>query len=291
MKPISFVFLAVIAMTAVLPAQEPAPGNPPAEADTYIPGSLEVRPFVPPAPVEPKRPLTDAEATFVLRDEKGETTTIQRGQASMAPDLPEPTPVPENPPSLSPRPLPQIVIISMGGVVYDQRVSLVKWQHPVTKAPYEAVLGFDLSLLSPIHRFIREGVPHHTTLFFSQTTSTGPIAQRLAALGRPIQVPEIAPDAYRLTKGDPADPAGLAPLIALRDLYLAEKPRLQKLRTDLAEHRADAQAWADAHPPVAEPPVFWFKPHRNSRYLTEQDKADQQQAADQRAEQEGAEQP
>ncbi len=291
MKPISFVFLAVSAMTALLHAEEPAPGNPPAEADTYIPGTLEVRPFVPPAPVEPKLPLTDAEATFVLRDEKGETTTLQRGQASMAPDLPEPPPVPDNPPILSWHPLPKLVTISMGGVIYDQRVSRVHWQHPVTKAPYEAVLGFDLSLLSPISRFIREGVPHHATLLFSQTTSTGPIAQRLAARGRPIQVPEIAPDAYRLTKGDPADPAGLAPLIALRDLYLSEKPRLQKLRTDLAERSADAQAWAEAHPPVKEAPVFWFKPHRNSRYLTEQDKADQQRAADQRAEEEGGAQP
>jgi hypothetical protein len=94
-----------------------------------------------------------------------------------------------------------------------------------------------------------------------------------------------------ITQGDPADPAGLAPLIALRDLYLAEKPRLEKLRDDLADYHADEKAWTDAHPPVVEPPVFWFKPHRNSRYLTAQDKADQQQAAQDRAEQEGDPQP
>lgn len=281
------VFLAVVALTALLRAEESPPVNPLAEPDTYIPGSLEVPTFVPPPPAEPKTPLNDAEATIVLRDEAGQTTTLQRGQASMAPGLPEPPPLSEPAPAPSPRPIPPLVTLSMGGTVYDHAVSVVHWQHPVTQAPYEAVLGFDLSLVSPITRFLREGVPHHATLLFSQTDTHSPSAQRLASVGRPIQVPEIAPDAYRILKGDPADPAGIAPLIALRDLYLAEEPRLQKLRDDLATRNADAKAWADAHPAPAEPPVFWFKPHRNSRYLSEQDKAAQQQAADQRADQQG----
>ena len=207
----------------------------------------------------------------------------------MAPDLPEPQPVPEPAPGLPPRLVRQLVVISLGGTIYDQRVSHVRWLHPVTQEPYEADLGYNLGLLSPINRFVRNGVPHHANLIFSQQSTTGPYAQRLAALGRPpIPVPQIAPDTYRLTKGNAGDPAGLAPLIALHELYLAEKPRLEKLRDDLAERRAEEKAWADAHPKPVEPPVFWFKPHRNSRYLTEQDKADQQQAAEERAEQEGA---
>jgi hypothetical protein len=175
----------------------------------------------------------------------------------------------------------------MGGTVYDHRVTLAHWAHPVTKEPYEAVLGFDLSLIAPINSLLRDGVRHQAYLLLTQSDTHGPLAKHLAALGRPIIVPEIAPEAYRLTKGNAQDPAGLAPLIALRDLYLAEKPRLEKLRTDLADYHADEKAWADAHPTPPEPPVFWFKPHRNSRYLTEQDKADQQQAAEERAQQEG----
>jgi len=283
-----FAFLLVpLSFLAPLHAEDLAPANPPAETDTYIPASLEVPAFVPPPPVEPKVPLTDAEATIVVRDEKGETTTLQRGQASMAPDLPEPQPAPETPPTPPAIPIHRPVTISMGGTIYNHAVSVVHWQHPISKEDYEAVLGFDLSLLSPIPSFIRDGVPHHATLLFSNTSTTGPLANKLAALGRPIIAPEIAPDAYRITKGDPSDTAGLAPLIALRDLYLAEKPRLEKLRTDLADYRADEKAWADAHPAPPEPPVFWFKPHRNSRYLTEQDKADQQQAAEDRAQQQG----
>jgi len=287
MKRIPVLFLAVTIMTAFVHAEDSAPGNPPAEADTYIPGTLEVPAFVPPAPVEPKVPLTDAEATIVVRDENGQTTTLQRGQASMAPDLPEPEPTPEPSPIASSRPMPKVVLINLGGTVYDHRVSVVHWQNPLTREAYEAVLGFDISLVAPIHTFIREGVTHRSNLFLSHSDTTNRMAQRLAALGRPIQVPEIAPDAYRLTKGDPADPAVLAPIVALRDLYLSEKPRLEKLRDNIAEYQADAKAWADANPPVKEAPVFWFKPHRNSRYLTEQDKADQQQAADERAQQEG----
>ena len=111
-----------------------------------------------------------------------------------------------------------------------------------------------------------------------------PLARRAAARGHlPIQVPEIAPDAYRIIQGDPADLLGIQPLITLRDLYLAEKPRLQKLNADLAVYRQDAQAWADAHPAPVEAPVFWFKPHRNSRYLTLEDKDNQEQAAQERA--------
>ena len=115
---------------------------------------------------------------------------------------------------------------------------------------------------------------------FSNQDRHGPLARRAAAHGRPpIQVPEIAADAYRIIEGDPADLIGIQPLIALRDLYLAEKPRLQKLNADLVEYRQDAEAWTEAHPA----PVFWFKPHRNSRYLTSEDIDNQQQAAHERA--------
>jgi len=79
--------LGVLAISATLHAEELAPTLPLTDADTYIPGSLEVAPFVPPAPVEPTRPLTDAVVTTVLVDENQKTTILQRGQASMAPDL------------------------------------------------------------------------------------------------------------------------------------------------------------------------------------------------------------
>ena len=172
----------------------------------------------------------------------------------------------------------------MGGIIYDHRVSVVHWQHPVSHQPYQAVLGFDMGLLTPIGQFIRNGITHQSHLMFSSQDTRGPLARR-AATHRlpPIQVPEIAADAYRIIEGDPTDLIGIQPLIALRDLYLAEKPRLQKLNTDLVEYQQDAQAWAAAHPAPVEAPVFWFKPHRNSRYLTPEDKDNQQQAAQERA--------
>jgi hypothetical protein len=284
--------LGVLSITAILHAEDLTPAHPITDADTYIPGSLEVAPFVPPAPVEPTRPLTDAVVTTVLVDENQKTTILQRGQASMAPDwiVPQPTP-PETPPIQPTFPRRQIVTIQMGGTVYDHRVSVVHWQHPVTKEPYEAVIGFDLGLIAPINSFIRGGVTHHTMLFTSNTDTDSPSAQRAAAHGHPIEVPEIEPDAYRITEGDPDDSAGLSPLLALHELYLTEKPRLEKLRADLAVRNAEAKAWADAHPTPPETPVFWFKPHRNSRYLTEQDKANQRKAAEQRAQQKRAEHP
>ena len=280
MKPLASLLL-TLSLPALLHAEEPAP---PASIGTYIPAPLVAPIFVPPPPVVPKVPLTDAEATIVLHDDSGLTTTLQRGQASMAPDLPAPEPVSESPSPPLEHSISQIVSINMGGTIYDHRVSVVSWQHPVTRQPYQAVLGFDIGLLTPIGQFIRNGVTHQSHLLFSNHDTRGPLARRAAARGRPpIQVPEIAPDAYRIIEGDPADPLGIQPLIALRDLYLAEKPRLQKLNADLANYQQDAQAWAAAHPAPVEAPVFWFKPHRNSRYLTPEDKDNQQQAAQERA--------
>jgi hypothetical protein len=118
--------LGVLSITAILHAEDLTPAHPITDADTYIPGSLEVAPFVPPAPVEPTRPLTDAVVTTVLIDENQKTTILQRGQASMAPDwiVPQPTP-PETPPIQPTFPRRQIVTIQMGGTVYDHRVSVV----------------------------------------------------------------------------------------------------------------------------------------------------------------------
>ena len=280
MKPLVS-FLLTLSFPALLHAEEPAP---PAAVGTYIPDSLEVPTFTPPPPVVPKLPLTDAEATIILRDDSGLTTTLQRGQASMAPDLPAPEPVSESPSPPLEHPISQIVSINLGGMIYDHRVSVVHWQHPVTRLPYQAVLGFDIGLLTPIGQFIRNGVTHQSHLMFSNHDTHGPLARRAIARGRPpIQVPEIAPNAYRIIQGDPSDSVGIQPLITLRDLYLAEKPRLQKLNADLAEYRQDAEAWTEAHPAPVEAPVFWFKPHRNSRYLTPEDIDNQQQAAQERA--------
>ena len=280
MKPLVS-FLLTLSFPALIRAEEPAP---PAAVGTYIPDSLEVPTFTPPPPGIPKVPLTDAEATIVLRDDSGLTTTLQRGQASMAPDLPAPEPVSESPSPPLEHSITQIVSINMGGTIYDHRVSVVHWQHPVSLQPYQAIIGFDMGLLTPIGQFIRNGVTHQSHLLFSNQDTHGPVARRAAAHGRPpIQVPEIALDSYRIIEGDPADQIGIQPLIALRDLYLAEKPRLQKLNADLAEYRQDAQAWTDAHPAPVEAPVFWFKPHRNSRYLTPEDKDNQEQAAQERA--------
>ena len=93
MKPLAPLLLTLF-FPALIRAEEPAP---PASVGTYIPDSLEVSTFTPPPPVVPKVPLTDAEATLVVRDDGGLTTTLQRGQASMAPDLTLPEPVAESP--------------------------------------------------------------------------------------------------------------------------------------------------------------------------------------------------
>lgn len=73
MKPLVS-HLLTLSLPALLHAEEPAP---PASVGTYIPAPLVAPIFTPPPPVVPKVPLTDAEATIVVRDDGGMTTTRQ----------------------------------------------------------------------------------------------------------------------------------------------------------------------------------------------------------------------
>jgi hypothetical protein len=281
MKPLATSLLLVLGVSAFLQAEDPLP---PATG-TYAPGTLEVPAFTPPLPVVPKEPLPDAETTIVCRDDKGETVTLQRGDASMAPDLPAPEPLPD--PALVQRfedHRPRNLMINMSATVYNHKVTAVKWQHPVTQEPYEAVLGFDLGLVAHLGSFVFEGKPCHSNIFCMHMDTESPTARRAAARRLPpVAVPFVEADGYRITKGNTQDTSGVEPLLAVHGIYLAEKPRLQKLSADLRDYQQEAKAWADAHPAPAEPPVFWFKPHRNSRYLTPGDKAEQEQAAAERA--------
>jgi hypothetical protein len=281
MKPLATSLLLVLGIPAFLQAEDPSPSA----TGTYAPGTLEAPAFTPPLPVVPKEPLPDAETTIVCRDEKGETVTLQRGGASLAPDLPAPEPPPD------PSPVqriedhrPRNLMINMSATVYNHKVTAVKWQHPVTQEPYEAVLGFDLGLVAHLGSFVYEGKPCHSNIFCMHMDTESPAARRAAARRLPpVPVPSVEADGYRITKGNTEDASGVAPLLAVYSIYLAEKPRLQKLSADLKNHQHEAKAWADAHPAPVEPPVFWFKPHRNSRYLTPEDKAEQEQAAEERA--------
>ncbi|NQX02696.1 hypothetical protein HQ447_18710, partial [bacterium] len=256
----------------------------PSAGGTYIPDLPEVPTFTPPPPFVPKEPLPDAESAIVCRDEQGKTVTLQRGGASLAPDLPAPVPTPVSTQFAQLEDLrPRELNFTMSATVYNHQVTTVQWQHPITREPFEAVLGFDLSLVAHLGTFVFEGVPCRSNIFCVHMDTESVSARRAAARRLPpLPVPMVEADDYRITKGNSKEAVGVEPLLAVRGIYLAEKPRLQKLASDLKNYQLEAKAWANTHPAAVEPTVFWFKPHRNSRYLTPSDKIQQEQAVKQR---------
>ena len=79
--------------------------------------------------------------------------------------------------------------------------------------------------------------------------------------------PEIAPDSFVITEGNPSDSTSQILLGTLRDYYLKHKSLLILIQKAQEQYQAEAAAWHAVHPPKPESHTFWLKPHRGSRYL------------------------
>jgi hypothetical protein len=242
-------------------------------ASTYIPSTLEVPTFTPPAPVVQKRlPAIRVEAATTTRLANGKTLTLQRGEPSTEPDLP--LPPPPAPPTVA-RALTQQEIadniwqqrhnLSLGATIFDHQTSLIHWTDPVSLVRYEAVCGFDVGLLDGLGGFVHRGEDYSLFLMHSHhsTAEPEPYSQEMLE-----EIPKIAPGEIRITTGDARDPNALALLQALREVIELEKPRLLVYQAQREKYFQAATAWHAAHPPVPKDETFILRPHRGSRYLT-----------------------
>ena len=188
--------------------------------------------------------------------------TVLRGGSSTLPDIPVP-PIPK-PSPLGPVGEPRY-LVSIGAMVYDHRVSQVTWWNPKTRETFEAWCGWDWTLLSPLPQIeIGNQLSYfHLSPFNIDTTAK-------VRFGREFEMPahpEVAPDGFVITQGDPNDHSAVAILGTFRDYYLKHKPRLILIQKAQEQYQAEAEAWHAAHPPKPESHTFWLKPHRGSRYL------------------------
>ena len=262
MKSLPFVSILLLAGAAPGQDERTDPGVVSGKTGTFIPHPLEVTPFVPPDPPPLKRmPPLRVDAAVAARQEHGRSLGIVRAERSEAPDLPpfvkESTggSAVEEPPRA---PLPPARFIMMGATIYDHRISLANWADPATGANYEALCRFDLGLLSGIGDFISEGKPVSLVLVHSHSP-----ARDFPGLA---QIPE---GGMVLLAGDPDSASGMAPILALRDLIMAEKGRLTDFQAARRAEREARIAWEKAHPPIPRDEVYWFRPHRGSRYLAD----------------------
>lgn len=240
---------------------------------TYVTRSLEVPAFTPPAPVEPKvLPAVRADAVSTFSGKSATSIAVIRGQASTLPDLPPP---PEPKPQLPALPLSEeklariawqrLHTFQLGGTVYDHRVSTVQWTHPVTRAPYQAICGFDIGLVSGLGEFVHNDERYRLQTMFTSISTAG-----FRRIGRPLarEIPRVSPDTILVTKGDSKDPVGTSPITLIKQLIDSEKDRLITYQAARQTYQRDYAVWAAAHPPVPRDETILLRPHRGSRYLT-----------------------
>ena len=268
MKPLVS-FLLTLSFPALLHADEPAP---PATVGTFIPTDLKVRPFIPPAPpVEKTVPAMRVDSAVTVPAAHSRTLTILRGEASTLPDIPKPVlaePLPAR--ELTPEELARQAEerrhqLNFNAEVYENGVSILRWQHPDTAESYEAICGFDVNLLAGLGQFTSDGEIYQ--LSFIPPGVRPATRSRFSKLPLP-KPPEAAPDTITITRGNANDPVGTATVTLLRDLIATEKSRLIVYQEERTIHQQAVAAWAKSHPILPRNETIWFRPHRGSRYLT-----------------------
>jgi hypothetical protein len=288
MKTSPLVFAAVIAATASVRSQDAATTVPSGEPETsitpgpiadaslatrtFIPHSLEVRPFTPPPPPVVKRlPAVRVDAAVTRLSKNSQTLTLQRGAASTEPDLPPPPPPP---PYVAPHdPTPEEIAqriwqhrhnFNLGATVFDHKISVVNWTDQESLVHYEAVCGFDIGLLAGVGSFIHHGEKYSFSLMHSDFDTTK--LRRLASQWY-LEIPDVAPGEILITRGDVKDTAATAPMTIIKEIISAETPRLLPYQAARTTYFAASAAWHAAHPPIPRDETFILRPHRGSHYL------------------------
>ncbi len=267
--PLVTAFLAVFVPLRMHGEQLPGPPS----ALASIPDSLAVPEFTPPAPAAPKElPAMRIDAATTVPAAHGKTLTIIRGEASTLPNLPpktEPKPVVQRQRTtddLARETYRRRHFLNLGATVYDRRASVIRWNHPDTNEAYEALCGFDISLITGLGRFARGGENYSVMLIHTRIDTTRP---RKFPLPNLPDLSSVTENSITYLKGDPSDAIGTAPVTLVKELITHEKTRLQIFQADLARHHAARAAWEKAHPEPPRDETIWIRPHRGSRYLAD----------------------
>lgn len=240
---------------------------------TFIPHSLEVRPFTPPPPPVVKRlPAVRVDAAVTRLSKNARTLTLQRGEPSTEPDLPPPPPPPPyvephepTPEEIAQRIWQQRHNFNLGATIYDHKISVVNWTDQISLVRYEAVCGFDIGLLAGVGGFVHNGEDYSFFLMHSHFDTTR--IRRFATQWK-IKIPDVAPGEIVITRGDVEDTAATAPMTVIKEIIAAETPRLLSYQAARTTYFAASSAWHAANPPIPRDETFILRPHRGSRHLS-----------------------
>jgi hypothetical protein len=242
---------------------------------TRLDRAIVVGRFVPPEPVPPKEvPVMRVESSVAVQ-KHGKRLTILRGEPSTLPDIPVPVPPePLTPEQIAARAafaasLPKPIQLNFHGMVLEREVggnvSIIHWTHPENpRIAYQATVGLDIGVFSLVGNLHHRDRPHRLHLFSSRVPAAA--YQRWRGIDAAFQ--EVEDGSFLITRGDPDDPVGMAPIIALISLYAAEKDHLIAGFGKLQQNQREAAAWHKANPqPEPAEYTLWLRPHRGRRYL------------------------
>jgi hypothetical protein len=239
---------------------------------SYIPNALDVPEFVPPVQAEPKRvPAIRIDSSITVPTKDSRTLTLIRGEASTLPDIPATLKaIPQEHRPFAPEELARIAFqrrhtLQIGGIAFDNKQSLVTWQHPDNGEAYGAICGFDIGLLAGVRDFVSNGETY--TLMFHCLKHRTDRIRNFPANMLPELV-EVPAGSIIITRGNPEDSTGIAPITLLKDLISSERSRLITYQENLVRYQRAAKEWEKAHPPAPRDETYWLRPHRGSRYLT-----------------------
>jgi hypothetical protein len=237
----------------------------------FIPHSLEVRTFTPPAPPEVKRlPAVQVHAATTRISKNSRSITLQRGVASTEPDLP---PLPPTSPSVELRDsTPEEIAqrrwhhrhnFNLGATIYDHKISVINWTNQESLVRHEAVCGFDIGLLAGISGFIHNDEDYSLFMMHSDFDTTW--VRRLSK-HEDLKIPDVAPGEIHITQGNVKDGTATALMTVIKEIITAETPRLLTYQAERKTYFAAAAAWDALHPPIPRDEIFILRPHRGSHY-------------------------
>lgn len=191
--------------------------------------------------------------------------TILRGEASTAPDLPEPLAEQSHTaPSNSEKtgssqevvnPIPQISITVHPWNGQSCQVEIFK---PHTQTNHVAWCAWDVSLLVPIHEISLQGKTHALSMMTGLSADTETDQSK-----KPI----LKPGSIMALDGDDFTSELL---VAMREVHDKQFDQLVEQRAAREKAARDAEAWSRSHPAVPQDQTIWIRPHRGSRYLEEE---------------------
>ena len=159
----------------------------------------------------------------------------------------------------------------VSATVYDHQKTFVRWCGNGTPArSFAAWSNVDFNHFSGMGGFEADSVCY--SLFMGVgNMDTARLKAQAARAGREFQEPQPPPlpadgPGFVLVEGDAQDTEGMAPIVAIHDLYRVEKDRLAAAYEGRERAHAEREAWLKANPPVPQDSVIRFWPGKGSRY-------------------------